>query len=64
MGTAEEFGGQLGTFSGKPTAIRILAEDLVLFRNGEGELGLLGLHCPHRGASLEYGRVHETSLEC
>ena len=63
-GTAEEFGGQLGTFTGKPTAVRILAEDLVLFRNGQGNLGLLGLHCPHRGASLEYGRVHETSLEC
>ena len=32
--------------------VRLLGEDLVAFRNTEGEIGLLGEHCPHRGASI------------
>ena len=63
-GTAAEFGDEVGTFKGKPTAIRILGEDLVLYRDGSGLLGLLGIRCPHRGASLEYGRVRENGLAC
>src|SRR5437762_14334359 len=35
--------------------IRLLGEDLVLYRDRGGRLGLLGEHCPHRKASLEYG---------
>src|SRR5918994_524848 len=38
-----------------PRAIRVLGEDLVLFRDEHGRIGLLGLHCPHRASSLEYG---------
>jgi 5,5'-dehydrodivanillate O-demethylase oxygenase subunit len=64
MGTVSEFGKQLGTFTGQPTAVRILGEDLVLFRDGAGRLGLLGLHCPHRATSLEYGRIRQDGLEC
>jgi len=64
MGTVGDFGKELGTFTGKPTAVRILGENLVLFRDGSGCVGLLGLRCPHRGASLEYGRVREDGLEC
>ncbi|MHB8619771.1 MAG: Rieske 2Fe-2S domain-containing protein [Chloroflexota bacterium] len=63
-GSVSEMGHQLGTFSGKPTAVRVLGEDLVLFRDGSGRPGLLGLRCPHRGASLEYGRVQPDGLEC
>lgn len=63
-GTVAQFGKQLGTFNGKPTAVRILGEDLVLFRDGGGRPGLLGLRCPHRGASLEYGRVRPNGLAC
>jgi 5,5'-dehydrodivanillate O-demethylase len=37
--------------------VRILGEDLVLFRCADGAVGLLEQHCPHRGASLVYGSV-------
>ncbi|HLH23779.1 MAG TPA: Rieske 2Fe-2S domain-containing protein, partial [Chloroflexota bacterium] len=35
---------------GAPLPVRVLGEDLVLFRDEQGRPGLLGLHCPHRGA--------------
>jgi 5,5'-dehydrodivanillate O-demethylase oxygenase subunit len=64
FGTVSEFGERVATFNGKPTAVRILGEDLVLFRDEAGRLGLLGLHCPHRGTSLEFGRIREDGIEC
>ena len=45
-----------------PVAVRMLSEDLVLFRDGKGSPGLLGIRCPHRLASLEYGQVREDGL--
>lgn len=36
----------------------------VLFRDDEGELGLIGRHCPHRGADLCYGRLEDNGLRC
>jgi len=47
-----------------PAAVRMLCEDLVLFRDGKGRAGLLGIRCPHRLASLEYGQVREDGLMC
>jgi phenylpropionate dioxygenase-like ring-hydroxylating dioxygenase large terminal subunit len=47
-----------------PLLVRILCEDLVLFRDGGGRLGLLHRHCAHRGASLEYGLVAERGIVC
>jgi nitrite reductase/ring-hydroxylating ferredoxin subunit len=47
-----------------PIAVRMLCEDLVLFRDGNGRPGLLGIRCPHRLASLEYGQVREDGLMC
>jgi 5,5'-dehydrodivanillate O-demethylase len=44
-------------------AVRLLGEDLVLFRTASGTLGLLEERCPHRGASLAYGCVNE-HLRC
>jgi 5,5'-dehydrodivanillate O-demethylase len=44
--------------------VRILGEDLVLFRDKSGNMGLVGDHCPHRGASLLYGRVEERGIAC
>lgn len=44
--------------------VRLLGEDLVLFKNERGELGLVGLRCPHRGMSLEYGIPQENGLRC
>jgi phenylpropionate dioxygenase-like ring-hydroxylating dioxygenase large terminal subunit len=49
---------------GAPVPVRILGEDLVLFRDGEGRAGLLGLHCSHRGADLSFGRVENGGLRC
>ena len=49
---------------GLPLVIRVLGEDLVLFRSRRGELGLLHRHCSHRGASLEYGRIDERGIRC
>jgi len=47
-----------------PVAVRILGEDLVLFRDQSGHLGLLNRHCAHRGASLEYGIIMDCGIKC
>ena len=47
-----------------PVAIRILGEDLVLFRDRSGQVGLLELHCSHRGTSLEFGQIEERGIRC
>jgi len=47
-----------------PKAIKILGEDLVLFRDQAGKIGLIGAHCPHRGASLEYGDIECGGIRC
>src|SRR4051812_47925706 len=44
--------------------IRLLGEDLVLFRDGSGRLGLLPEQCPHRNASLYYGFVEQDGIRC
>jgi len=44
--------------------VRLLGEDLVLFRDKSGGVGLLADHCAHRGASLLYGRVEERGIAC
>ncbi|HZT06194.1 MAG TPA: Rieske 2Fe-2S domain-containing protein [Chloroflexota bacterium] len=49
----------------QPTAfVRLLGEDLVLFRDRSGRTGLIADHCAHRGASLLYGRVEERGIAC
>jgi nitrite reductase/ring-hydroxylating ferredoxin subunit len=47
-----------------PLRVRILGEDLVLFRDPSGRFGLLHLHCSHRNASLEFGVVEARGLRC
>jgi phenylpropionate dioxygenase-like ring-hydroxylating dioxygenase large terminal subunit len=49
---------------GAPLRLRLLGEDLVIFRDTAGQVGLLGAHCPHRGASLYFGRNEECGLRC
>jgi nitrite reductase/ring-hydroxylating ferredoxin subunit len=44
-------------------AVRLLGEDLVLFRQNQ-RYGLLERHCPHRGADLAYGRLEDGGLRC
>ena len=45
-------------------AVRALGQDLVLFRDESGRLGLLDRDCPHRGADLAYGRLEDGGLRC
>jgi phthalate 4,5-dioxygenase len=47
-----------------PIRFRILGEDLVAFRDSEGRVGFLKEACPHRGASLFFGRNEESGLRC
>ncbi len=47
-----------------PRKVRILCEDLVVFRDREGHIGCLDPHCAHRGASLEYGRIEDRGIRC
>jgi nitrite reductase/ring-hydroxylating ferredoxin subunit len=47
-----------------PLRIRIMGEDLVVFRDRAGRVGLLQLHCAHRGTSLEYGLVSARGIRC
>src|SRR5947208_468357 len=49
---------------GAPLRVRLLAEDLVAFRDTSGRVGLLDLHCSHRGAPLCYGCNEEDGLRC
>ena len=44
--------------------VRVLGEDLVLFQDKSGNVGLIADHCVHRGASLLYGRVEERGIAC
>jgi 5,5'-dehydrodivanillate O-demethylase oxygenase subunit len=45
-------------------AVKILNEELVVYRDKAGKYGLVGEHCPHRLASLAYGRVDEEGIRC
>ena len=47
-----------------PIRFRILGEDLVAFRDTRGQVGLVAANCPHRGASLFFGRNEECGLRC
>ena len=47
-----------------PLRLEIMGEELVLFRDGRGQLGLLELHCSHRGTSLEFGLIEERGIRC
>ncbi len=49
---------------GAPLRVRLLGEDLIGFRSSTGEVGLIQSNCPHRGASLFFGRNEEQGLRC
>src|SRR5579859_647844 len=55
---------ELSEPDGNPLRLRLLGEDLIAFRNSDGRVGVLGNHCPHRGASLFFGRNEESGLRC
>jgi phthalate 4,5-dioxygenase len=49
---------------GAPLRVRLLGEDLIGFRTTTGQVGLIQNNCPHRGASLFFGRNEEQGLRC
>ena len=50
--------------SSTPRKVRILGEDLILFRDGAGKPGLLYPRCAHRGTTLYYGKVEDRGIRC
>jgi phthalate 4,5-dioxygenase oxygenase subunit len=49
---------------GAPVKVRLLGEDLVVFRDSRGRIGVLDEYCSHRRASLVLGRNEECGLRC
>ncbi|RZS85331.1 Rieske 2Fe-2S domain-containing protein [Pigmentiphaga kullae] len=48
----------------KPTLVKLLGEELVLYRDQQGRLGLVGSRCPHRRANLCFGNVAHDGIRC
>ena len=49
---------------GAPRRVTLLGERMVAFRDTDGRVGVLDEHCPHRRASLAFGRNEECGLRC
>ena len=49
---------------GDPVPVRLFGEDLVAWRDTEGKVGLMDRYCPHRRASLQFGRNEDGGLRC
>jgi len=49
---------------GRPLRVKLLGEELVLFRTHAGQVGLIGAYCPHRLAPLYFGRVEDEGIRC
>ena len=47
-----------------PMRLRLLCEDLIAFRDSQGDVGVVANNCPHRGASLFFGRNEEGGIRC
>ncbi|HLZ27289.1 MAG TPA: Rieske 2Fe-2S domain-containing protein [Chloroflexota bacterium] len=47
-----------------PVRVLLLGEQLIAFRDSNGKVGLLANNCPHRGASLFFGRNEEAGIRC
>jgi len=58
------FSHQIPKPDGAPVRVRLLGENLVLFRDTQGRIGLIDERCPHRTASLFFGRNEESGLRC
>ncbi len=55
---------RVSTPGGAPRAERLLGEDFVVFRNGQGKVGVLDEFCMHHGASRALGRVEDCGIRC
>ena len=55
---------ELDTPDGPPLRTRLLGENLIAYRTTSGAVGIVADACPHRGASLFFGRNEEDGLRC
>jgi phenylpropionate dioxygenase-like ring-hydroxylating dioxygenase large terminal subunit len=55
---------ELPTADCDPLRVMLLGEQLIAFRDSHGTIGLVQNNCPHRGASLFFGRNEEAGLRC
>ena len=62
--TPAAFSTQVAERDGPPVRVRLFGEDLVLFRDSSDRLGLIADKCPHRLASMFFGRNEENGLRC
>jgi phenylpropionate dioxygenase-like ring-hydroxylating dioxygenase large terminal subunit len=53
-----------GTGPNNPIRVKMLNEDLILYRDASGKASCLAEHCSHRGTSLFYGRVEGNCIRC
>ena len=58
------FSHQIAAPNSAPVRVKLLGESLVAFRDTDGRVGLLDEKCPHRTASLFFGRNEECGLRC
>ena len=49
---------------GPPVRLMLLGEKLIAFRDGKGRVGVMDHRCPHRCASLFFGRNDKDGLRC
>src|SRR5881628_706825 len=57
--------GAVGELDQQPTkSVRLLGEDLVVYKDKSGTYGLVDRHCPHRRADLSYGFVEDCGIRC
>ncbi|HLF78756.1 MAG TPA: Rieske 2Fe-2S domain-containing protein [Dehalococcoidia bacterium] len=47
-----------------PLRLKVMNEDLIAFRDTNGNVGLMDANCPHRGAPMFFGRNEEAGLRC
>jgi phthalate 4,5-dioxygenase oxygenase subunit len=55
---------ELPSADSDPMRVMLLGEQLIAFRDTRGKIGLIQNNCPHRGASLFFGRNEEAGLRC
>ncbi|MEK7214071.1 MAG: Rieske 2Fe-2S domain-containing protein, partial [Chloroflexota bacterium] len=58
------FSSELPEPDGPPLRTRLFGEDLIAFRDSSGQVGMFANNCPHRGASLFFGRNEEHGIRC
>jgi phthalate 4,5-dioxygenase oxygenase subunit len=58
------FSSQIAQPDCPPVRVRLMGENLVLFRDTQGRVGLMDERCPHRTASMFFGRNEQSGLRC